>query len=51
MKSLSENTGRAVMLHSVGLMALVFRFSEANDALCSNLFPLQGNVPVLRDIF
>lgn len=47
MKSSSENTGPAVMLHSVGLMALVFRFAEANDALCSYLFVLQGNVPAL----
>lgn len=51
MKSSSENTGPAVMLHSVGLMALVFRFAEANDALCSYLFALQGNVPALWDVF
>ncbi len=31
------------MLHSVDLMALVLRFSEANDALCSYLFALGDN--------
>lgn len=47
MKSSSENTGPAFMLLPVDLMALVFHFAEANDALCSYLFALQGNVPAL----
>lgn len=51
MESYSENTGPVLMLHSEGLMALVFRFSEANDALCFYLLALWGNVSALWDVF